>query len=103
MDKKKKGFSVPSVADIKEASKIRVENKPTIFEAKSSTEPSKSEADNPANAKSARDATDTSSRGLVSSTGEASSSSHQGTTVQPASYHPHAIVVNPLQVSSTSD
>lgn len=82
--KKKGAFSVPSVADIKEASKIGTENKPTIFE-----------VDKTSN----RSAPDTSSAGH----GEASSSSsHQNTTVQPPSYHPHAILVNPIQVGKVT-
>ena len=94
----KKGvFAVPSLSDIKETSKIKADsNKPSIFQAKAS---SGSEPVADKQTTCARDPPSTSDVcGSVSSAGEASSSTHQDATARPAASHPHAIVVNPLQV-----
>ena len=98
---KNEGFSIPSVAEIKEANRIRTSSKPSLFEEKSLKKIgpnlpkiSCSEGAIPPAVKI--------SRAGVSKSGGASSSSssdnHQNKAT-PATYHPHAIIANAMQVS----
>ena len=84
---KKSGFSVPSVAEMREASKIRAENKPSIFRGPMDSRKGEVQVDGVSR--------DSSSKVSSSSVGEASS--YQDTATQ-VSYHPHAIVANVIQV-----
>ena len=88
--KKQGAFTVPPLDEIRVASKIRVENTPSVFEP---SRPTRSELQAKEGGMLAREEHVLSSKSAVLNTG-----SLQETTT-PSSYHPHAIIATGQQVS----